>query len=164
MHVFFCSNKVLHELATRLNYHFIRASELTINTEYVSIVSFIRTMRIKIISFHVYVWLITEQRYITKCTFAARLFSVFLYCFRAVKAFQQLLYVAPGFQRANEVHLRLGLMFKVTQEYESALKHLQLALVDNSPCTTPKTKSKYNWLYVAIRINILLIYKSTYIF
>lgn len=62
--------------------------------------------------------------------------------FRAVKAFQQLLYVAPGFQRANEVHLRLGLMFKVTQEYESALKHLQLALVDNSPCTTPKTKSK----------------------
>lgn len=66
-------------------------------------------------------------------------------CFisRAVKAFQQLLYVSPGFQRANEVHLRLGLMFKVTQEYESALKHLQLALVDNSPCTADKNASKY---------------------
>ncbi|CAH2011168.1 unnamed protein product [Acanthoscelides obtectus] len=30
-------------------------------------------------------------------------------------------------------------MFKVTQEYESAHKHLQLALVDNSPATTPKS-------------------------
>ncbi|XP_019874953.2 lysine-specific demethylase 6A isoform X2 [Aethina tumida] len=62
----------------------------------------------------------------------------------AVKAFQQLLYVAPGFQRANEVNLRLGLMFKVTHEYESALKHLQLALVDNSPCTTPKNIIKFH--------------------
>ncbi|XP_044256246.1 lysine-specific demethylase 6A isoform X2 [Tribolium madens] len=62
----------------------------------------------------------------------------------AVKAFQQLLYVSPSFQRANEVHLRLGLMFKATQEYESALKHLQLALVDNSPCTTPKSIIKFH--------------------
>nr|CAH7745869.1 unnamed protein product [Callosobruchus chinensis] len=46
--------------------------------------------------------------------------------YRAVKAFQQLLYVSPSFQRANEVNLRLGLMFKVTQEYKSAHKHLQL--------------------------------------
>ncbi|XP_045481407.1 lysine-specific demethylase 6A isoform X2 [Harmonia axyridis] len=62
----------------------------------------------------------------------------------AVKAFRQLLYVSPGFQRANEVNLRLGLMFKVTQEYESALKHLQLALVDNSPSTTPKNAIKFH--------------------
>ncbi|XP_008198595.1 lysine-specific demethylase 6A isoform X2 [Tribolium castaneum] len=62
----------------------------------------------------------------------------------AVKAFQQLLYVSPSFQRANEVHLRLGLMFKATQEYESALKHLQLALVDNSPCSTPKSIIKFH--------------------
>jgi histone demethylase len=62
----------------------------------------------------------------------------------AVKAFQQLLYVCPSFQRANEVHLRLGLMFKATQEYESALKHLQLALVDNSPSTTPKSIIKFH--------------------
>ncbi|CAH0562123.1 unnamed protein product [Brassicogethes aeneus] len=62
----------------------------------------------------------------------------------AVKAFQQLLYVSPGFQRANEVNLRLGLMFKVTHEYESALKHLQLALVDNSPCTTAKNIIKFH--------------------
>ncbi|KAL3289702.1 hypothetical protein HHI36_023102 [Cryptolaemus montrouzieri] len=35
-------------------------------------------------------------------------------------------------------------MFKVTQEYESALKHLQLALVDNSPSTTPKNTIKFH--------------------
>ncbi|XP_018569203.1 lysine-specific demethylase 6A isoform X2 [Anoplophora glabripennis] len=35
-------------------------------------------------------------------------------------------------------------MFKVTQEYESAHKHLQLALVDNSPCTTPKNIIKFH--------------------
>lgn len=71
-------------------------------------------------------------------------------CCRAVKAFRQLLYVSPGFQRANEVNLRLGLMFKVTQEYESALKHLQLALVDNSPSTTPKNASKLKKLSTGI--------------
>ncbi|CAG9855158.1 unnamed protein product [Phyllotreta striolata] len=62
----------------------------------------------------------------------------------AVKAFQQLLYVSPGFQRANEVNVRLGLMFKVTQEYESAHKHFQLALVDNSPCTATKNTIKFH--------------------
>ncbi|ERL85192.1 hypothetical protein D910_02614 [Dendroctonus ponderosae] len=62
----------------------------------------------------------------------------------SVKAFQQLLYVAPGFQRANEVHLRLGLMFKVTHEHELAHKHLQLALVDASPCSTPKNNIRFH--------------------
>lgn len=63
-------------------------------------------------------------------------------CFRAVKALQQVLYVEPGFLRANEVHLRLGLMFKVNNDWESALKHLQLALIDASPCTFSKIESK----------------------
>ncbi|XP_074027245.1 lysine-specific demethylase 6A-like [Leptinotarsa decemlineata] len=62
----------------------------------------------------------------------------------AIKAFQQLLYVSPGFQRANEVNLRLGIMFKVKQEYELALKHLQLALVDNSPSTASKNVMKFH--------------------
>lgn len=35
-------------------------------------------------------------------------------------------------------------MFKVTQEYESALKHLQLALVDNSPSIAPKSVVKFH--------------------
>lgn len=34
-------------------------------------------------------------------------------------------------------------MFKVTQEYDSSLKHFQLALTDSSPCTAPQTTSKY---------------------
>lgn len=62
--------------------------------------------------------------------------------FRATKAFQQLLYVSPDFARSNEVHLRLGLMFKVNHDYEAALKHLQLALFDSSPCTFTKFESK----------------------
>ncbi|KAH9370233.1 hypothetical protein HPB48_007430 [Haemaphysalis longicornis] len=43
---------------------------------------------------------------------------------RAIKAFRQVLYIDPGFSRANEIHLRLGLMFKVIADYESSLKVL----------------------------------------
>uniref|UniRef100_A0A7N4PP24 [histone H3]-trimethyl-L-lysine(27) demethylase n=1 Tax=Sarcophilus harrisii TaxID=9305 RepID=A0A7N4PP24_SARHA len=53
----------------------------------------------------------------------------------AIKAFQEVLYVDPSFCRAKEIHLRLGLMFKVNTDYESSLKHFQLALVDCNPCT-----------------------------
>lgn len=41
---------------------------------------------------------------------------------RAIKAFQEVLYVDPGFSRAKEVHLRLGLMFKVNTDYDLSLK------------------------------------------
>ncbi|XP_076685671.1 utx histone demethylase isoform X3 [Andrena cerasifolii] len=57
----------------------------------------------------------------------------------AVKAFQQVLWVEPGFPRACEVHLRLGLMLKVHADFEAALKHLTLALID---ATTPASFSK----------------------
>ncbi|XP_065394907.1 lysine-specific demethylase 6A isoform X18 [Macaca fascicularis] len=40
----------------------------------------------------------------------------------AIKAFQEVLYVDPSFCRAKEIHLRLGLMFKVNTDYESSLK------------------------------------------
>jgi histone demethylase len=59
-----------------------------------------------------------------------------------VKSFQQVLYVEPGFSRANEVHLRLGLIFKVNSDHEASLKHLQLALIDASPSTFSKLESK----------------------
>uniref|UniRef100_A0A8D8YYS4 Lysine-specific demethylase 6A n=1 Tax=Cacopsylla melanoneura TaxID=428564 RepID=A0A8D8YYS4_9HEMI len=61
----------------------------------------------------------------------------------AIKTFQQLLYVDPSYLRANEVHLRLGLMFKVNNEYDSALKHLTLCLIDASPCTFTKLEGTY---------------------
>ncbi|KAK0083226.1 hypothetical protein PV325_009155 [Microctonus aethiopoides] len=57
----------------------------------------------------------------------------------AVKAFQQVLWVEPGFPRACEVHLRLGLMLKVLSDFDAALKHLTLALID---ATTPASFSK----------------------
>lgn len=45
-----------------------------------------------------------------------------LFALRAIKAFQEVLYIDPGFSRAKEIHLRLGLMFKVNTDYESSLK------------------------------------------
>jgi histone demethylase len=63
---------------------------------------------------------------------------------RAIKAFQQLLYIDPVYCRANEVHLRLGLIFKVTGELESSLKHFQLTLIDSAPCSLSQHESKKN--------------------
>jgi histone demethylase len=37
--------------------------------------------------------------------------------------------------RANEVHVRLGLMFKMKKEFVNSLKHFSLAKSDSSPCT-----------------------------
>lgn len=59
--------------------------------------------------------------------------------FRAVKSFQEVLWVEPGFARACEVHIRLGLMLKVHGDFEAAHKHLTLALID---ATTPASFSK----------------------
>ncbi|XP_071838895.1 histone demethylase UTY-like isoform X3 [Apostichopus japonicus] len=63
---------------------------------------------------------------------------------RAIRAFQQVLYIDSGFSRANEVHLRLGHMFKVNGDYESSLKHYQLALVDNTICSLSKPEIKFH--------------------
>uniref|UniRef100_A0AAY5EXH3 [histone H3]-trimethyl-L-lysine(27) demethylase n=1 Tax=Electrophorus electricus TaxID=8005 RepID=A0AAY5EXH3_ELEEL len=58
----------------------------------------------------------------------------------AIKAFQEVLYIDPSFSRAKEIHLRLGLMFKVNTDFESSLKHFQLALIDSTPCSLSKKK------------------------
>uniref|UniRef100_A0A7N8Y2D0 [histone H3]-trimethyl-L-lysine(27) demethylase n=1 Tax=Mastacembelus armatus TaxID=205130 RepID=A0A7N8Y2D0_9TELE len=47
----------------------------------------------------------------------------------AIKAFQEVLYIDPGFSRAKEIHLRLGLMFKVNTDYESSLKVAVVKLI-----------------------------------
>uniref|UniRef100_A0A8C9Y8W9 [histone H3]-trimethyl-L-lysine(27) demethylase n=1 Tax=Sander lucioperca TaxID=283035 RepID=A0A8C9Y8W9_SANLU len=62
----------------------------------------------------------------------------------AIKAFQEVLYIDPGFSRSKEIHLRLGLMFKANTDYESSLKHFQLALIDSNLCTLSKAESKYS--------------------
>uniref|UniRef100_A0A671TBN4 [histone H3]-trimethyl-L-lysine(27) demethylase n=1 Tax=Sinocyclocheilus anshuiensis TaxID=1608454 RepID=A0A671TBN4_9TELE len=73
------------------------------------------------------------------------------YCV-AIKAFQEVLYIDPSFSRAKEIHLRLGLMFKVNTDYESSLKHFQLALIDSTPCTLSKAESKYPPMHKKYRI------------
>ncbi|KAG8229709.1 hypothetical protein J437_LFUL009834 [Ladona fulva] len=62
----------------------------------------------------------------------------------AVKAFQQVLYVEAGFSRANEVHLRLGLILKANGDWDASLKHLQLALIDTSPSSFPKLEIRFH--------------------
>ncbi|XP_022347409.1 lysine-specific demethylase 6A-like isoform X11 [Enhydra lutris kenyoni] len=62
----------------------------------------------------------------------------------AIKAFQEVLYVDPSFCRAKEIHLRLGLMFKVNTDYESSLKHFQLALIDCNPCTLSSVEIQFH--------------------
>ncbi|XP_069429675.1 lysine-specific demethylase 6A-like isoform X1 [Ovis canadensis] len=62
----------------------------------------------------------------------------------AIKAFQEVLYVEPSFCRAKEIHLRLGLMFKVNTDYESSLKHFQLALIDSNPCTLSSVEIQFH--------------------
>uniref|UniRef100_A0A8C6USL8 [histone H3]-trimethyl-L-lysine(27) demethylase n=1 Tax=Neogobius melanostomus TaxID=47308 RepID=A0A8C6USL8_9GOBI len=71
----------------------------------------------------------------------------------AIKAFQEVLYIDAGFSRAKEIHLRLGLMFKVNTDYESSLKHFQLALIDSNPCTLSKAESKCNISYLGRKIH-----------
>lgn len=71
---------------------------------------------------------------------------------RAAKSFQQLLYIDPVYCRANEVHLRLGLIFKVTGELESSLKHFQLTLIDSAPCSLSQHESKHRPLLARSRI------------
>lgn len=48
-------------------------------------------------------------------------FVLFVY-FRATRAFQQVLYTDPGFSRANEIHIRLGFIFKIGKDFDKSLK------------------------------------------
>ncbi|KAF5899336.1 lysine-specific demethylase 6A-like isoform X2, partial [Clarias magur] len=61
-----------------------------------------------------------------------------------IKVFQEVLYIDPSFIRAKEIHLRLGLMFKVNTDYESSLKHFQLALIDSNHCTLSKAEIQFH--------------------
>uniref|UniRef100_A0A8C4SBN8 [histone H3]-trimethyl-L-lysine(27) demethylase n=1 Tax=Erpetoichthys calabaricus TaxID=27687 RepID=A0A8C4SBN8_ERPCA len=57
----------------------------------------------------------------------------------AIKAFQEVLYIDSSFSRAKEIHLRLGLMFKVNTDYESSLK-LFLLYLSQFLVETPNVK------------------------
>uniref|UniRef100_H2YC58 Lysine-specific demethylase 6B n=1 Tax=Ciona savignyi TaxID=51511 RepID=H2YC58_CIOSA len=61
-----------------------------------------------------------------------------------VKLFQQLLYNEPSFCKINEVHCRLGLVFKVTSNLESAVKHFKRALADPRSCSISKPEIRFH--------------------
>ncbi|XP_047392050.1 lysine-specific demethylase 6A isoform X3 [Sciurus carolinensis] len=75
----------------------------------------------------------------------------------AIKAFQDVLYVDPSFCRAKEIHLRLGLMFKVNTDYESSLKrkyhsakeaYEQLLKTENLPAQVKATVlQQLGWMH-----------------
>ena len=62
----------------------------------------------------------------------------------ATMAFQQVLYVDPGFQRANEVHLRLGIIAKMRNDFETSLKHFSLAKNDTSQCSFTEMEIRFH--------------------
>ncbi|XP_042910327.1 histone demethylase UTY isoform X3 [Parasteatoda tepidariorum] len=64
--------------------------------------------------------------------------------FRAINIFREVLYLDPGFIRSNEIHLRLGCMFKVLEDYESSYKQFQLVLADSNICSLSKTEVCYH--------------------
>uniref|UniRef100_F6TF50 [histone H3]-trimethyl-L-lysine(27) demethylase n=1 Tax=Ciona intestinalis TaxID=7719 RepID=F6TF50_CIOIN len=61
-----------------------------------------------------------------------------------VKLFQQLLYNEPGFCKVNEVHCRLGLVFKVTGDHQFAVKHFKRALSDPRNCSISKPEIRFH--------------------
>ncbi|MEQ2304267.1 Lysine-specific demethylase 6A [Ameca splendens] len=76
--------------------------------------------------------------------FTSQPVDFFFFFPRAIKAFQEVLYINPTFSRAKEIHLRLGLMFKVNTDYETSLKHFQLALIDSNLCTLSKAEIQFH--------------------
>ena len=62
----------------------------------------------------------------------------------AKRAFQQVLYADSGFSRANEVHIRLGLIAKIENEFDTSLKHFKMAQVDVSPCSFSELEMRFH--------------------
>ena len=66
----------------------------------------------------------------------------------ANKAFHDLLYLYPAFDKANEVHLRLGIMSKVNGDYDISLMHFNMALNDTAPCTFSPLEIQFHIAHV----------------
>lgn len=72
---------------------------------------------------------------------------------RAIKAFQEVLYIDPSFSRAKEIHLRLGLMFKVNTDYDLSLKVCPVSCDHSAQFNFesdmhPLQQSKFNFLII----------------
>ena len=72
--------------------------------------------------------------------------------YRATEAFQKVLELAPNFARANEIHLRLGVMCKMKGVNSSGLQHFQKALSIPGPSSLSKFESKCLCLSVPLSV------------
>ena len=50
-------------------------------------------------------------------------------------AFHQVLYVDPGFQRTKEVHMRLGIIARMSGDWETGRRHFLQVIIDPSVCS-----------------------------
>ncbi|XP_062589237.1 lysine-specific demethylase 6A-like [Saccostrea cucullata] len=75
----------------------------------------------------------------------------------ATRAFQQVLYTEPGFKRANEVHIRLGLIHKTLHNHDASIKHFRQALNDSNKCSLSKAQIR---LHIAHLLEIQGKYKQ----
>ena len=50
-------------------------------------------------------------------------------------AFHQVLYMDPGFQRTKEVHMRLGIIARMSGDWETGRKHFLQVIIDPSVCS-----------------------------
>lgn len=62
----------------------------------------------------------------------------------SIKAFRQTLYVEPNFERSNDVHARLGLIFKTLKDFDLSAKHFHIALHDSRPCNFSSLDIKFH--------------------
>ncbi|GFR18111.1 lysine-specific demethylase 6A [Trichonephila clavata] len=63
---------------------------------------------------------------------------------RAVKTFRHVLYFDPSFCRSKEIHLRLAIIFKILQDFESSHKHFELLRADCGPLTLSKSEVSFH--------------------
>ena len=58
------------------------------------------------------------------------------------------MYLYPAFDKANEAHLRLGIMAKVNGDFDISLMHLNMALNDTSTCMFSSLEIKFHIAHV----------------
>nr|CAH8823451.1 unnamed protein product [Trichobilharzia regenti] len=80
----------------------------------------------------------------------AFLYGLGLCCFRfnafnrTIKLFQQILYLQPWFPKCKEIHIRLGYIYKVQNNFERSLRHFRQALNDSTPGTFNRVELRFH--------------------
>ncbi|CAH8462764.1 unnamed protein product [Schistosoma rodhaini] len=83
----------------------------------------------------------------TNCSF---LYGLGLCCFRfnvfnrTIRLFQQVLYLQPWFPKCKEIHIRLGYIYKIQNNFERSLRHFRQALNDSTPATFNRIELRFH--------------------